>query len=321
MSSLSGLDPQYGSLAAHSQLAMVTSRMPLPGNGEARIELSCSVLAAVSAAVGSATTGMRAATEMRAAGSSMSVSRAHTQGFDDVAASRMRMATLIVILKNRGGSAGEVARCEVLLEIIFGHVKASCFASVQGLFKKLECLLLPNPTLFGQVISSDAETVSEMLAGKVGAGLGARLLEPDVKVASAIRLIQAAQCRGWCETLADSIARMAKKVELIDKAAGASSTFEDVCVAFDANTKKADGQPLWSLSKKANANLGTFRNNMTSAMKLKFPASGNATRVLEVADKRGWLERLAQYAAKKMSLEGNGDDGGDDDDMPNMSRR
>ena len=217
-----------------------------------------------------------------------------------------------------GGRAREVANCEVLLEVIFGHVKASCLAtSVQGLFKELECLLLPNPTLLGQVISSDVRAVRGMLARKVGAGLGAKLLEPDDKVASAIRLIQTAQCMGWCKALATLLAKMAKKVELVDKAAGESSTFEDVCVAFDKNTEKANGQPLWSLGKKTKANLATFRNVMMPAMKQRFPESRNATRVLEVANKKGWLERLAQYAAYK----GADDAGDEDDDMPNMSRR
>ena len=312
-----------GTLAAHAMTVMVESRVGLRGEGEAHVELPVGAAGALRAATaadvaeGRRADAPRTTTAMDVAESSASANRTHGQK-RDLAEGKKEMAVLIASMKKHGGRAREVASIEVLLEAIFGHVKASCLAtSVQGLFKELECLLLPNPTLLGQVISSDVREVRRMLAKKVGAGLGAKLLEPNDEVARAIRLVQTAQCRGWCKALAALLAKMAKKVELVDKAADESSTFEDVCVAFDRSTEKANGQPLWSLSKKTKANLTAFRNVMTPAMKLKFPESRDATRVLEVANKRGWLERLARYAADKVA-----DDAGDeDDDMPNMSRR
>ena len=55
------------------------------------------------------------------------------------------------------------------------------------------------------------------------------------------RLVECAKRKGWLVELAGLLVKDAKKIELVDKAAGESSTFEDVCMAFDKNTEKATG--------------------------------------------------------------------------------
>ena len=187
------------------------------------------------------------------------------------------------------------------------------FSRIGVLHARIQDYMLLGDGLFGQKLSSDAKEIADFLKEKSSGGTR-RLEGRDVAVK---RLVECAKRKGWLVELAGLLVKDAKKIELVDKAAGESSTFEDVCMAFDKNTEKANGQPLWSLSKETGTNLATFRNTMMPAMKLKFPKSRGATRVLEVANNKGWLERLARYAADKVA-----DDAGDeDDDMPNMSRR
>ena len=187
------------------------------------------------------------------------------------------------------------------------------FSRIGVLHERIQDYMLLGDRLFGQKLSSDAKKIADFLNEKSSGGT--RGLEGrDVAVK---RLVECAKRKGWLVKLAGLLAKDAEKIELADKAAGESSTFEDVCMAFDKNTEKANGQPLWSLSKKTETNLATFHNIMMPGMKRKFPESRNATRVLEVANKKGWLGQLARYAADKVA-----DDAGDeDDDMPNMSRR
>ena len=209
-----------------------------------------------------------------------------------------------------------------ILEIMHQFVTADRdFKHVAELHARIqEYMLLGDGRLFGQKLSTDAGEITEFLNGKGGGGTrGLEKMDVAVK-----RLVECAKRKGWVVglvkrkegkeiklvkpegwpgKLAELLAKDAKKIELIDRAAAASSTFEEVRAAFDEHTKKPDGQPLWSLSPKADRNLATFRGNMSGATKEKYPRSRYAVRVLEVADEKGLLRSLAKYAADQKKLE------------------
>ena len=209
-----------------------------------------------------------------------------------------------------------------ILEIMHQFVTADRdFKHVAELHARIqEYMLLGDGRLFGQKLSTDAGEITEFLNGKGGGGTrGMEKMDVAVK-----RLVECAKRKGWlvglvkCKVdeeiklvkpkgwpgkLAELLAEDAKKIELIDRAAAASSTFAEVRAAFDEHTKKPDGRPLWSLSPKADRNFTTFKGYMSDGMKEKYPKSRYAVQVLEVADRKGWLRSLAKYAADQKKLE------------------
>jgi hypothetical protein len=139
-----------------------------------------------------------------------------------------------------------------------------------------------------------------------------KLIERDVL---AIRLIEYANHKGWLENLARVLAKDAKLSAQIDRAV----TFSDVCEVFDKTMKKRPGGLLlWSLSSNRNANMVIFKNNMSRTMKVRFPESKYAVRVVELANEKGILMDLAVYVANRIKAAEDDDDEGDPD-MPNMS--
>ena len=208
-----------------------------------------------------------------------------------------------------------------ILEIMHQFVTADRdFKHVAELHARIqEYMLLGDGRLFGQKLSTDAGEITEFLNGKGGGGTrGLEKMDVAVK-----RLVECAKRKGWlvglvkCKVdeeiklvkpegwpgkLAELLAVDSKKIELIDRAAAASSTFAEVRAAFDEHTKKPGGQPLWSLSPQADRNFATFKSYMSHGMKKKYPKSRYAVQVLEVADRKGWLLSLAKYAADQKKL-------------------
>ena len=208
-----------------------------------------------------------------------------------------------------------------ILEIMHQFVTADRdFKHVAELHARIqEYMLLGDGRLFGQKLSTDAGEITEFLNGKGGGGTrGLEKMDVAVK-----RLVECAKRKGWlvglvkCKVdeeiklvkpegwpgkLAELLAVDSKKIELIDRAAAASSTFAEVRAAFDEHTKKPGGQPLWSLSPQADRNFATFKSYMSHGMKKKYPKSRYAVQVLEVADRKGWLLGLAKYAADQKKL-------------------
>jgi hypothetical protein len=127
------------------------------------------------------------------------------------------------------------------------------------------------------------------------------------KERTVLRLLESAKRKGALTSLAKRLAD-AKAIATVE----ASPTLANLYLAFDEVTKKADGQPLWSLSANAHSNLVSFSNNMKSAMKEKYPKSNDAVKVLELARDNGLLIALARYAADKKAEE-------DDDGPRDMS--
>ena len=192
--------------------------------------------------------------------------------------------------------------------------KDADFSRIDVLQGRLQDFMLLDDGLFGQRLSSDAREVAGFLNEKSsGSSSGLNGREVTVK-----RLVECAKRKGWLGACAEFLARNAKKIELVDRAESASATITDVYTAFDENMKKSDGQPLWSLSAKADRNVATFNINMSPAMKERFPRSKYAVRVLEAANGKGWLRSLAKYAADQKKL-GEDEVYDEDDDMPNMS--
>ena len=210
---------------------------------------------------------------------------------------------------------------EDILEIMHYFFTADAdFKHVAVLHARIqEYMLLGDGRLFGQRLSTDAGEITEFLNEKGSGGIrGMGRMDVAVKrlVECAKRkrwLVGLVKCKvddeiklvkpeGWPGKLAELLAEDAKKIELIDRAAAASSTFEEVRAAFDEHTKKPDGKPLWSLSPRADRNFGTFEGYMSHRMKEKYPKSRYAVQVLEVADRKGWLRSLAKYAADQKKL-------------------
>ena len=211
---------------------------------------------------------------------------------------------------------------EDILEIMHHYLTADAdFKHVEALHARIqEYMLLGGGRLFGRKLSSDAGEITEFLNEKGSGGIrGMGKMDVAVKrlVECAKRkrwLVGLVKCKvdeeiklvkpgGWPGKLAELLAEDAKKIELIDRAAAASSTFEEVRAAFDVHTKKPGGQPLWSLGPRADRNLATFKGYMSHEMKAKYPKSRYAVQVLEVADRKGWLLSLARYAADQKKLD------------------
>jgi hypothetical protein len=187
---------------------------------------------------------------------------------------------------------------------IFVHLKN---VAVFETFKKLEDrfldTLLFNNTLFGQVFSSSVEEVRGFLERKAnGIGLATELSEREFM---ALRLIGYANDIGWLGALAEFIAKDAAKIEMIEQL----HTISEVCKAFDKAMKRpGDKPPLWSLSANPHSNMVVFSKNMEYDMKVNYPESRYAVKIVERARDKGWLQGLAKYAADKKAEE--------DDDGP-----
>ena len=188
---------------------------------------------------------------------------------------------------------------------IFAHLKSTEFETFEKFKDRFMDILLFDNTLFGEKFSLDPREVHEFLKGKIEvAGPGTALSERDVL---ALRLVECASDKGWLADLAELLAKDAEEVDRIERA----NTFSEVCRAFDATMKRSDGTgSLWTLSANIHANLVTFSNNMRRDMKVDFPKSKYAVKVVELARDRNWLTDLATYAANKEA--GKGDDDGSD---------
>jgi hypothetical protein len=73
--------------------------------------------------------------------------------------------------------------------------------------------------------------------------------------------------------------------------------------------KRPDKPPLWSLSPNIHSNMVIFNKNMECDMKVQYPESRYAVKIVELARDKGWLQRLAKHAADKKAED-------DDDDGP-----
>lgn len=153
----------------------------------------------------------------------------------------------------------------------------------------------------------DPNEVHEFLKEKIEvAGPETELSERDVL---ALRLVECASDKGWLTGLAELLAKDAATVDMIERA----NTFPEVCRAFDMTMKRPDGTgSLWALSANVHANLVNFGNNMKRDMKVNFPKSKYAVKVVELARDKNWLTDLATYAANKKAAE---DEEGDPDGM------
>jgi hypothetical protein len=182
---------------------------------------------------------------------------------------------------------------------IFVHLKN---VSVFETFKKLEdrfldTLLFDN-TLFGRMFSSNAEEVYEFLKTKANStGLATGLSEREFM---ALRLIGYANDIGWLEALAEFIAKDAAKIKMIEQL----HTISEVCGAFDKAMERPGKPPLWSLSAGIHSNMVIFSKNMECDMKVQFPESRYAVKIVERARDKGWLQELARHAADKKAEEG-----------------
>ena len=177
---------------------------------------------------------------------------------------------------------------------IFAHLKGTEFETFEKFKNRFMDILLFDNTLFGEKFSLDPKEVHEFLKKKIDvAGPGTALSERDVL---ALRLVECASDKGWLTDLAELLAEDAAKVDMIERA----NTFPEVCRAFDTTMKKPDGTgSLWTLSANIHANLVTFSNNMRRDMKVNFPKSKYAVKVVELARDKNWLTDLATYAANK----------------------
>ena len=128
-----------------------------------------------------------------------------------------------------------------------------------------------------------------------------------------IRLVEYANDKGWLKDLAEFLAKDAAEIEMIDRA----HTFSEVCSAFDKTMKKPGGLSLWALSANPHANLVHFSNNMRRDMKVQYPKSKYAVKVVELARDKNWLQDLAMHAANKKAAEDDEDEV--DSDVPGMS--
>ena len=188
---------------------------------------------------------------------------------------------------------------------IFVHLKGTEFETFEKFKNRFMDILLFDNTLFGEKFSLDPKEVHEFLKKKIEvAEPEAELSERDVL---ALRLVECASDKGWLTGLAELLAEDAAKVDMIERA----NTFPEVCRAFDTTMKRPDGTgSLWTLSANIHANLVNFSNNMRRDMKVNFPKSKYAVKVVELARDRNWLTDLATYAANKEAEKGD-DDGSD----------
>ena len=188
---------------------------------------------------------------------------------------------------------------------IFVHLKGTEFETFEKFKDRFMDILLFDNTLFGKKFSSDPKKVHEFLKGKI------EVAEPETELSErdvlALRLVECASDKGWLADLAELLAKDAAKVDMIERA----NTFPEVCRAFDTTMKRPDGTgSLWALSANMHANLVNFNNNMRRDMKVNFPKSKYAVKVVELARDRNWLTDLATYAANK-EVEKGDDDGSD----------
>lgn len=339
-----------GTLHARVQTTLVSGRMALPGAGEMPRELSTGavealrVTTAMDFAGGSASVRTRA--EYTAGKKEKKMTKLHgvkDEMHDDFPKARRESEYLAYWITKAlaekskkvdgvplppGGMGHEGVLEEVekvwepLLPAGMDHTdilenmhkyftKDADFSRIDVLQGRLQDFMLLDDGLFGQRLSSDAREVAGFLNEKSsGSSSGLNGREVTVK-----RLVECAKRKGWLGACAESLARNAKKIELVDRAESASATIADVYTAFDESMRKSDGRPLWSLSGMADRNVTTFNSNMSPAMKEMFPRSKYAVRVLEAAKRRGWLADLARYAAERVRPE----EDDEDDDMPNMS--
>ena len=193
------------------------------------------------------------------------------------------------------------------------------FISVDATYKKLKTLAPIEDTIFGAVISSKVDEMVEFLNKKMKEDVQAL----PTKERTMMRLIENAKRKGVFTGLATRIVAPrlhAEKAERVARAvatAEESPTLDNIFRAFDEATTKKDGRPLWSLSANIHSNVVSFNNNMTPKMKVKYPESKHAVKVLELAHENGHLIALARYAANKKAA-ADGDES--DDDLPSMSR-
>ena len=68
--------------------------------------------------------------------------------------------------------------------------------------------------------------------------------------------------------------------------------------------------PLWSLSANIHSNMVLFSQNMERDMKVRFPESRYAVKIVELARDKGWLQGLARHAANKKAEEAEESDDG-----------
>lgn len=190
---------------------------------------------------------------------------------------------------------------------IFAHLKGTEFETFEKFKNRFMDILLFDNTLFGKKFSLDPNEVHEFLKEKIEvAGPETELSERDVL---ALRLVECASDKGWLTGLAELLAKDAATVDMIERA----NTFPEVCRAFDMTMKRPDGTgSLWALSANIHANLVNFGNNMKRDMKVNFPKSKYAVKVVELARDKNWLTDLATYAANKKAAE---DEEGDPDGM------
>ena len=186
---------------------------------------------------------------------------------------------------------------------IFMHLKGTEFETFEKFKSRFMDILLFDSTLFGKKFSLDSKEVYEFLKEKVEvAGPETELSERDVL---ALRLVECASDKGWLAGLAELLAKDAAEVDKIERA----NTFSEVCREFDATMKRPDGTgSLWTLSTDKNANMVSFSNNMRHDMKVNFPKSKYAVKVVERARDKNWLTDLAKYVADKEAEKGGDDD-------------
>jgi hypothetical protein len=194
---------------------------------------------------------------------------------------------------------------------IFERILSFCtrdpdFVSADETYKKMKTLASSGDGLFGTGISSKVAEVVELLNEKMKESKKEGVMLP-AKEGTMLRLLESAERKGALTALAKRLAD-ANAIATVE----ASPTLANLYLAFDEVTKKANGNPLWSLSANAHSNLVSFNHNMKPAMKEKFPESNDAVKILELARDKGWLQGLARHAADKKAEE-------DDDGPRDMS--
>jgi hypothetical protein len=259
---------------------------------------------------------------------------------DDFEANRISMTAFVRCIKSAGKEPRDlVALSEIspdLQQKIFMHLKDTEFKNFDEFKERFMDSLLFDDMLFGKRFSENAEEVYRFLDAMVNTGVRYSEVKPveggamAIQIAAseqpttqlskrdvlAVRLIECANHRGWLEELARVLAKDAEMSAQVDRA----STFTDVCNMFDKTMKRsaARGLPLWSLSSNWRMNRVIFKNNSSWSMKVNFPKSKYAVRVVELARRKGMLDGLAKYVADKVKA-AEDDDGDDDDDgLPPM---